>query len=401
MISPQVLSRTSICILILPVSTLFGCGPGEPASPIEINDSLALETHWPYTTEFSGVLRDKKSGHEFIYSGDPVTHMTMRVFDGTGRIVRDIPLQSALDSLEAVGGMLFLSSDSLLILEELGAKYLILDTTGKVIYQRSIAEDMCDSANDYYELYAARSGAVVFNGRIYLETDWAGFCDDRVSDWQPASELEYHERYFSNSTTKCKLAELTPCAPGRSLRYGACGMLAHLADSVRTTVGSAHCMVANSQLFAFSPYSEYVYMVDPHSLNVKKAIAIRTKHGAARVKAPSVSLKDIHADGANGRIATESQIMTFCYDHGSRQYVTSFYHPVAASTPDSNRSYKRDWSLLLLNDSFQTRQEFVLSGKQYSGSVWLCTERGIWVLRLDQGRQDPKAPKVFHRLRAR
>jgi hypothetical protein len=324
--------------------------------------------------------------------------LKVRVFDSKGQALRDIPLNAAFNDLDEIGSLFLISKDSLFVLEDLGAAYVILDTLGRVVVHRSIDPERCDTNGDFYELYSNRGGPVQWGSNVYLETDWAGRCDDKVSDWLLDSELQYHERYFVEATRKCKLAQLNIRTGENSLRFGACNILEHLTDQPRATIGSAHSALANGKLFVFSPYSQYVQLIDTSTLTVTQHIPIRYMHGSVGITPPPISTEDIRDDGANLRLATNATILTFTFDEPSQHYLAMVSHEVSINSAEDERSFYRNWSLIVLDTNFQKISEHVFSGREHSGSVLLKMKRGTWSLRTQVGRQAVSGPKVFDRL---
>jgi hypothetical protein len=96
------------------IGLAIGCS--SPACNVVINrqDSLSFQTEWPWMQRYSGVYLDDSTRTEFVFSGDPHTHQTIRVFDSTGAIITDVPLRDVLDSLGEVDSFTMTSNEFLI-----------------------------------------------------------------------------------------------------------------------------------------------------------------------------------------------------------------------------------------------------------------------------------------------
>jgi len=300
--------------------------------------------------------------------------------------------------MNGIGSICMISSTELLVLEDLGGRFAIVDSSGSVTVISSIASQQCDERGDSYELYSSSTGPVIMDNRVFLETDWSGACNDRVEDWESESELAYVTRYFKEATPKCKIAELRVDSANGILRFGACGLLNALTDTVRSTFGSAHCAVLNGQLFSFSPYSPFLYRVEPKELEIAERFPISLNGKAVGILPPPVSAEDIAMDGDNIRFATKAYILSAAYDASSEKYLVSVCHKIPEDAPESERGTARAWSVIVLNDSFQQEQEVEYAGRELNGSVLLSLQTGVWVMQRSHGRQAARESKVFRRL---
>lgn len=371
----------------------------QQTSPLDTNTSLTLDTEWRYNTNYSGIHLDKVSGQEFIYSGDPKTHLLVRVFDKTGAKLFDVPLTPAYDVLDHIHCLTMVSRDTIAMLDERGEKLILIDSTGKVILQQSLSEERCDEKGDEYELYPSNTGITHHGNNLYLGPALLGYCNGKPL-YERGDSQESNERgYFAVSTGKCQLAQINLAKQQRNVRFGACRLLGHLTDTPRETIGMSSTALANGELFVFTQYSSAIYKIDTTTLSVVDSIPISYKLGPVGITPPPITLKDLEEGGAGIRSATQAYVLCVTYDGPSHRYLATVCHAVDPSTPEEERSWRRNWSLVVLDSAYHKVDEYVLSGKHYSGSVLLGMKNGTWVLQKDLDPQSFKKPKVFRRLR--
>lgn len=401
------MTRLSICVWICTVVVYMFSGCGAPnigvsdvmPSLVDTTDTLILHTEWRYITNYSKPFSDPRTGEEFIFSGDPNTHMKVRVFDSTGRSLRDIQLDSVNNMVDRINCMTLIADDSLAVLDGRGRKLLILDGSGRVVRERILVDSRCDEHGDLYELYPTTSGLTPFHGKFYLGPALLGACNGKEYYERTDSDVLNAQRYFALATAKCKLAEIDPQAMVGGVRFGACNILSHLTDVPRETIGMAYTATANDELFVVSEYSPFLHLIDAASLGVVRVIPVSYRNGPVGITPPPITEEDLHNDGSNIRAATKAYILAVTYDFPSHQYVVSVCHEVPEDTPEEDRSWRRNWSLVVLDTNFNKVAEHVLSGKEYSGSVLFGLKRGTYVMQKNLDPEGFKQPKVFHRLR--
>jgi hypothetical protein len=389
---------------IMATSTFLACGPSKTeeeqhVSPIDTTDVLMLNTEWRYNTNYSGVFQDPETGTEYIFLGDPITHLKVRIFDVYGQQLFDIPLDSAYNVVDHIHCLTMLAKDSLVLLDERGEKMVVLDTKGIVARERSLIDARCDTNGDLYELYPTNTGLTLLGRKLYLGPALLGACDGKFFYEQTNSNLLNTQRYYALATGKCKMAELDPAMSSQGVRFGACGMLAHLADTPRETIGMASTSTANGDLYVFSAYSPFLHKVDTTSLEVKQKVLIRYGYGDVGITPPPITEADIASNGSQIRAATKAYILSFTYDQPTSRYLAAVVHEVPEDTPEEDRSWRRKWSLVVLDGAYNQVGEYVLSGKEYSGSILLSLKNGTWVLEKDLSPQGFMNPKVFRRLK--
>lgn len=368
-------------------------------SLIDTTTSLILQTEWRYNTNYCGVFLDPTTGREFIYSGDPKTNLLVRIFDRTGAKLFDVPLTPAYEVLDHIHCLTMVSPDVIAMLDERGEKLVLIDTSGKVIREQSLLNERCDEVGDEYELYPSNTGITYHGGRLYLGPALLGYCNGSALYERSGSREPNARGYFAVSTGKCQLAEINLAKQRKNVRFGACGLLQHLTDTPRETIGMSSTAIANGSLFVFSEYSPSVYRIDTASLSVVASIGINYQLGSVGITPPPITLKDLEANGAEVRASTQAYVLSFKFDEPSSRYLAAVCHAVDPSTPEEERSWRRNWSLLVLDTAYRILEEYVLSGKEYSGSVLLGMQNGTWVLEKDTDPQAFQRPKVFRRLK--
>lgn len=359
---------------------------------------LTLDTDWRYNTNYSGLYRDSRTGREFIFSGDPVTHLKVRVFDEHGAPLRDISLDSAFNVLDRVHCLTLLAEDTVAILDERGEKLVILDASGRVVRERVLVDERCDENDDLYELYPTNTGLTLLGGKLYIGPALLGAC--RGKSFYQRSDTGYIDarRYYALATGKCQVAQLDPGAITMGVRFGASGLLEHLTDTPRETIGMTYTAAVNGKVFLFSAYSQFVHELDTAALEVRRRIPIRYVNGDAGITPPPITKGDFDRDGSALRLSTKAYVLSFTYDVPSRSYLAGVCHEVPENTPDEGRSWRRNWSMVVLDSTFHPRGECVFSGMKYSGSVLLGLRTGTWLLEKNLDPQSHRQPKIFRRV---
>lgn len=406
--STEPMSNTRLLLGITSVIALLGlfssgCTSEEPATNdlaarFDTTGLLKLETEWRYNTNYSGFYTDQRTGHEFIFSGDPVTYLKIRVFDSAGRRLYDVPLSPAYERIDRIHCLTMLAPDSFALLDDRGERLLILDTTGRVVRDRDFKDARCDTNNDLYELYASNTGLTCFNNKLYLGPALLGTCNNKPFYMRSDTSRLNAQRYFALATGKCQLAEIDPRAHNAGVRFGASEILKHLTDTPRETIGMANTATANDKLFVFSDYSPCIHEIDTTTLNVAHKVRVNYLHGEVGITPPPISEEDLQSDGQQVRSASKAYILSVSYDRSKHCYLIGVCHEVSEKAPEEERSWHRPWSLVVLNEQYQPVSEYVLSGNEYSGTVILGMRNGTWIL---QRNLDPKSfnqPKVFRRL---
>ncbi len=374
------------------------CAVSDKHHAVDSTDVLTFQTEWPYTPRYSGVFTDPLTGVESIFLGDPITHLVVRVFDPFGTPLHDIPLGPVLDSLDDINTFTLIAADSLLVLDERGTKYAVVDPNGNVTRIRSLAQDLCDPRGDQYELYHISMGPAVLRDKLYLETGWVGACADTLVD-DTSSVASIHRRYFAQATWKCKVAALDAHAAVAGLQLGACDILGHLTDTPRCTIGGVGRVVANGSVFVISPFSPFVMQIDTSSLAVARKIPIRCMNKPVGITPPAITENDIRRAGHDMRFSTQAYVLSFAFDAPSQHYLAVVGHEVPETIPVDRRSSARDWSLVVLDTSFNQIAEHVVQGPTYRAGTLLCLKRGVWTLVASSGRKAASEVKTFHRLR--
>lgn len=398
-------------IRLTPIAAMYLCGlvlclvaacrtPDRPI-PVVSAEVLTLKTEWPYSPQWSGVFTDPDTGEELIFSGDPITHLTVRIFDQMGAHLRDIPLGPALDSLGSISSFTLIARDSLFVLEEHGPKYAIVDLQGRVARLRSLEKVLCDPHGDRYYVIGHTNGLAWLGGALYLEAVWVSACSDTSED-DTSSPFLVFQRYFAQATRKCKVAKLRPYDKVDGLRFGACDILPHLTDTPRCTIGGVQRVAANGKLFVISPYSPFILQLDTASLEIARKIPLHFANGPVGITPPPISAEDVQNEGYNIRSMTKASAILFVHDTPSAHYFVVVLHEVQETTIEQLRisSIERDWSLLVLDAAFNQIAQHVVPGKAYRGGVMLSLKRGTWVLEARHGREAATQAKVFHRLHA-
>lgn len=368
------------------------------AHVVDTSDSIVLNTNWHYLTNYSGLFSDPTTGQDYIFSADPVTNMVVRIFNQNGARIVDVPLDSVYSVIDNINSIALLSKDSIFVLDERGERYLILDTSGRVVRVQELVDECCDSNDDLYELYPA-AGLTVVGRNVYLGPALKGACNEKAYYERSTSTIVNEQRYYKLATGKCKIARIDPRVRKGKVSFGACGILNHLTDVPRETMGMAYPSNANGRLFLFSQFSSFIYEVDTTSLNVTTTVPIRYQNGLVGITPPPITKDDFEGEGHYKRAATKAYILSFTYDKPTNQYITSVCHEVPANTPEDQHAWRRNWSLIVLDSTFNKVKEHVLSGREYSGSVLLGMNNGTWVLEKDLDPQSFKRPKILRRVR--
>lgn len=390
------------------LSLVVACGSGpegaknkmvRTAAPVDTNVRLTLAAEWRYSTRYSGVFMDSRSGEEFFFVGDPSTHMTMRVFDSQGNLVLSIPLVDADAVLGRINSMTMASKDTILVLDDRGERLAKIDKLGDVVRLWSLHDHRCDEHDDLYELYPTNSGLTRMGSKLYLGPALLGTCNGKPYYERTSSELLNAQRYYALATGGCQLAEIDLDATIGGVRFGARGILGHLTNIPRKTLGMSYTAIANGKLFLFSEYSPFVHEIDTSNLTVSRKVPITYMYGDVGITPPPISEEGLKRDSANILREIKAYVLSFTYDQPSGHYLATVVHELPDDAPKEDPPWWRNWSLVVLDSAYNKVSEYVLSGKEYSGSVLLSTKSGTWVLKRDPDPQAFMKPKVFHRLR--
>jgi hypothetical protein len=369
------------------------------SSPVDTASALVLNTEWRYNTHYSGVFTDPNTDEEFFFLGDTRTHLNVRIFDVRGRLLTDVQLDTVYQAVDDINCLTMLAMDRLVLLDDRGEHILVFDTSGAIIEHRDLRDVRCDENGDLYELYPSFTGLTLLGQKLYLGPALLGACNGKKFYERRGSELFNAQQYYARATGSCKLASIDPHAVADGVRFGACGILEHLTDVPRATLGMARTTQANGKLFLWSEYSPFIHEIDTNTLNVSRKVPITYVHGEAGIWPPPLSEEGQKRDSINILRAIGPCILSFTYDPPSGHYLAAVVHEVPGDAPEEKRSWRRNWSLVVLDSAYNKVSEYVLSGKEYSGSVLLSTKSGTWVLKRDPDPQAFMKPKVFHRLR--
>lgn len=393
-------SRFLRILLTLQLAALYACE--RPISSLAVieNDKLILDTNWPYSPRWSGAFHSGDGSNPMIFSGDPLTHLLVRVFNHRGTALFDIPLNNALDSLGSINSFTLIGADLLFVIEEHGPHYAIVDRRGNVNRFGSIAELLCDQYGDLYEVNGYSGGLALLDGRIILETDWISKCSD-TAEAKPLPLAEVHRQYFAEATSKCKVASLDLSGSHGHLLFGGCNILPHLTDTPRCTIGGVRRVVANERLFVISPYSSKILELVPSTLLVTRELNIELDGMPVGITPPPVNAEDVRTQGYNLRLATKATIAGIAYDSASGKYVVTVYHEVPESSDENARGVHREWSLSTYDADFNSLGTKNIVANSYMPGCLLTLDNGVWILVDQPGDGDARVPKVFHRMDTR
>jgi|GEM_PF-3366177 len=387
-------SRVSCYFVLLAAALVMysSCRTASGSRNVDTFDSLVLHTEWKFSLYYSGVHEDHGTGDEVIFSGDPLTFKTVRVFDTSGRPLYDIPLAAVLDSLGDIDGLTLLSKDRVFVLQNHGANYAIVDALGNVLEIHSLDSVLCANGKDLYSLYVDSKGIGVLGNDIFLSASWYGPCvDTSEAPFDPLA-------YYSVETRMCKLARLDLSSTEEDLRFWGCDMLAHLGKGTYHTAGSTGASILGGRIFVSSLYSPDLIEVDTGTLEVIRRVPLSHVNGAVGITPPQANLEDEANDGANTRIGTRAYVSDMVIDRPSGRLLVIVPHEVPEDSPPEKQRASRDWSVVVLDPSLAIINEFVLQGTAYRSGAILGLKSGTWVMRSESGIQGALKPKVFHRL---
>lgn len=389
--------RLTLSIVI--VIGLSACDRSASPLAVAVNEELVLNTNWPYSPRWSGVLDAKDGSGQFIFSGDPLTQLVVRVFDDHGATLFDIPLTGALDSLGSINSFTLIEPELLFVIEEHGPRYALLNKSGEVIHMASLADLLCDTNGDLYEVNGYSGGLTLLNGHIILETDWISHCSD-TAEARPLPLVEVHRQYFAEATSKCKVASLLLGGQAR-LSFGACNILPHLLDTPRCTIGGVRRTVANNRLFVISPYSSKILELDTSNYSVLDEFDIELNGAPVGITPPPVNEEDVKAQGYNTRLVCNATITSMAFDHPSQRYLVTIYHDVPERTEEDKRGIHREWTLNTYDENFDIIDDQRVLADTYLPGCLLSLADGVWILVDQPGNGDARAPKVFNRINIR
>lgn len=208
---------------------MFGaCGSPTPLPVVDTSRVLSLDTDWTFKRSWSGVFTESDSGSEFIYSGDPVTFKKIRVFDGVGKMLYDVPLESAIVSMGDIRSFTHIGQGRWFLLKDGGTAYTMINKTGVVVSSGPVA-GLCDTEGDKYLLFDDSNGPAFHEGTMYLGAYWQGACSDTLGkEFDPFVPEAYYSRY----TPKCRAASIRDLTSEPIVHFGACDILPHLVDTL-------------------------------------------------------------------------------------------------------------------------------------------------------------------------
>ena len=381
-------------VIIAFYSTLFcmACNVPEVDQILETKDVITLNTEWRFSRWWGGVFKDLDSGEEFIYTGDPITFKIIRVFNGHGKSLYDVPLGPALDSLGSIKSFTFVGRNRIFLLRDAGSAYAIIDSSGSVVSFHDLKSELCDRLGDKYDLFADLNGLALLHGDIFVGAMWNGPCvETEIEDFNP-------KNYYQEATPKCRAARIHLSDSAPLVTIGASNILKNLTDIPRCTAGMTGLIGIEDQLLLINPYSSDIMELNTTTLEVIRRHPIRYVNGPIGITPPPASMEDELADGSNLRFATKPFIYCFGYDTPSQHYFATVPHEVPEPSADEEPRKERDWSLLILDSAFTKLTEHVLTSTSYNSSGILSLKSGTWVLFNNEGMKGNSEPKVFHRL---
>ena len=129
-----------------------------------------------------------------------------------------------------------------------------------------------------------------------------------------------------------------------------------------------HFDFCNGQLIYNTPYTDSLYVINPNTLTIEKAVHIHSEFGNLMVKPLSADQYQNTNLGSSGYIYGFNHILDIIFDSKNNVYYCFIWHGLK----DINQN-TRPWSLVLMDSNFKVKREIKMDEAKFASSGFISS----------------------------
>lgn len=380
-----------ICIVVF----LIGCSDKNSGGFTDTRDTLRFETGFPGNALFSGVLSPRPgSTTPLLYFADPTTAKKILFLTPSGEVVDSIPLAAAIEQVGDVFGLSVFNRDSVLLEPSGGLSAALVDHAGKVLRTLQLGSALRYHNGLQYEISVASNSFVTGHDAFFHVALIGDSLPLRKSDPEHPFDPVYH--YYELRALSPFLAKLDLSKPASELSWGADSLYYKIAPGSPLTPEYSRYTCVNNQVFIYSMYSPWVFVVDPKTMKIRSKFLVRSEFGKTHVEP---------IQAGRGETASVQDSITIREQRGAclvaiqRDIPTGYLLVTLAHALTGEKTgHVRSYSLFVYDDSFRLIREIAIDGAEYEPYFMFNLQNGTYIKRNLGRRKEMAGVQVFDRL---
>lgn len=375
------LGKTSKTLIAISVAMLafIACSP-KPAKAKLVKD-LVLNNK--QISDFAHTYYDRELKKELIYVYDKIIDKKIFLYSGEGQLIRTIPLNRALDTIDNIARITLISLDTIVINSYHTNEILLMNREGCVWKKIDLTYKLNDRKGNTFEFMPCMYPITQNINRLIYNCTWLSNVMDEKSNKIPdddAGYLIYFYGHFLKSPYFITLSDIVNEHP--KINFHTNRFYKHISDSSHVLGEPPMFTVINNAIFINSYYSDKLFKIDASNFKVCQTIQIisdYTKIGTNPIKINKGVIGKIQ-DSITYKEKTSGRIERLLYSPGKKEYYCIVKHE---TTPESYDLGHIPFSVITFDTNFMKINEYLFDGYQYAYSSSLITNEGLMLFKND------------------
>ena len=304
-----------------------------------------FNTDWQIATIFTTLLKNK-NGEIIFCTYNAKTYKRIDLFTIDGKVIESISLKNVIDKGDNVDNVVPFSPDSFLILSLHTNHLYLLNGAGSILKEMNINHSPVDSLNA--EFNASTLSNFKLDDSTLLFRCWYYFKNDTLPQSRYSSQdysrlsnsLPYFFKVQSFFDPQLKVSFELPGLYNRIFN-----------NKTLVNVEASNYIATPKGILLSSFYTDSIYLINPQSFIIEKAIKIHSKYTSVGCKALTPTELEQGLD-ISDRLRPSGNIIAMFYDN-----YRSLFYIVVKHKADDDKSVSKYRSLLIYDTDFVFKSE--------------------------------------------
>jgi hypothetical protein len=333
-----------ICIISFLLTSCVRTSDKSSVTLVPVKE-YAFNTDWQIGPMFTTLLKNK-NGETVFCAYNTKTYKRIDLFTIDGKVIKSISLKNVTDKGDNVDKIVSLSPDSFLIFSLHTNHLYLLNGTGTILKEMNINHSPVDSLNAEFNAsslsdFKLDDSTLLFRCCYYFKNDTLSQSRYSLYDYYRLSDsLPYFFKVRSFLDSQPKVSFELPGLYNRIFN-----------NKTLLNVEASNYIATPKGILLSSFYADSIYLINPQSFIIEKAIKIQSKYTSVGCKALTPAELEQGMD-ISDRLRPSGNIIVMFYDN----YRSLFYIVVKHKAED-DKSVSKYRSLLIYDTDFVLKSE--------------------------------------------
>lgn len=366
-------------IALSAVLAFFACSP----KPVKAKLVKDLVLNNKQISDFAYTYYDRELKKELIYVYDKIIDKKIFLYSVEGQLIRTIPLNRALDTIDNIGRITLISLDTIVINSYHTNEILLMNRDGYIWKKIDLTYKLTDRKGNTFEYMPCMYPITQHTNRLIYSCLWLSNVMDDKSNTIPDDDADYLIYFYGHVLKSPYFITFSDIVNQRpQINFHTNSFYQKISDSSHVLAEPPMFTVINNSIFINSYYSDKLFKIDASNFKVCQTIQIvsdYTKIGTNPIKINKDVIGKIQ-DSITYKEKTSGRIERLLYSPDKKQYYCIVKHE---TTPESYDLRHIPFSVITLDTNFMKTNEYLFDDYQYAYSSSLITNEGLMLLKND------------------